>query len=269
MQVRNILVPVDFSPVSLQALDYAVALAAAPSAEVAVLHITDPGDPGPSHKEFTSPEHLMHLLARDHRVGRMKHRCLIEEGPVAATILRQRQRLGSDLVVMGTHGAGTLKRKWLGTQTTAVMGRSPVPVLAVPEAAVFSGLKKVAVATDLAESDLEAIQETVSLLAPFSPELLFIFIQPSPREAVPAEYRMEEVSPQIRQFIDYPAVRFYISSHPGLLEGLDSFSRTSDASMLVMVTHARRFAEKLLAPAATLQMARRTAVPLLAIPLAG
>jgi nucleotide-binding universal stress UspA family protein len=53
-------------------------------------------------------------------------------GPVGETIAGFARDGGFDLLVMGTHGYGALRRLVTGSVTTQVLARSTVPVLLVP-----------------------------------------------------------------------------------------------------------------------------------------
>jgi nucleotide-binding universal stress UspA family protein len=56
---------------------------------------------------------------------------VIEEHVIHEGILDTARELGVDLIVMGSHGRHGLEKLLLGSVTTRVLGRSPVPVLVV------------------------------------------------------------------------------------------------------------------------------------------
>jgi nucleotide-binding universal stress UspA family protein len=53
------------------------------------------------------------------------------DGPIAATLLRQTQATGAGLVVMTTHGRGSLSRLWLGSVADRMVRQTTVPLLLV------------------------------------------------------------------------------------------------------------------------------------------
>jgi nucleotide-binding universal stress UspA family protein len=55
----------------------------------------------------------------------------VGRGGVQSTMLRAAQR--ADLVVLGRRGSGAVKRMFVGSNSIAVAGRSPVPVVIVPD----------------------------------------------------------------------------------------------------------------------------------------
>jgi nucleotide-binding universal stress UspA family protein/CheY-like chemotaxis protein len=149
--IQRILCPVDFSPCSEAALRYATSLADAVGADVEVLHVfwevppylpVDPtafGMPADGTRTMTtylrdqSQERLDALVAQlderwHHRIA--KRSMAGEPGP---RIVEACEAEGYDLVVMGTHGHGALRRVLLGSVADKVVRASPVPVLIVPQ----------------------------------------------------------------------------------------------------------------------------------------
>lgn len=54
-------------------------------------------------------------------------------GPGAEEILAQADRLGADLIVMGSHGRHGVEKLLLGSTTERLIRKSHIPVLTVPE----------------------------------------------------------------------------------------------------------------------------------------
>jgi nucleotide-binding universal stress UspA family protein len=138
---QNILVAIDFSESSMLALTHARRLAEHPGARLHLCHIT-PGagidapvslgmnipDEFPEAKEARAQlQHVRALLgpAIDVEVH-------VRIGEPVATLLALIQELKPDIFVVGSHGKGMLKRALLGSVSTAMAQRSPVPVLVVP-----------------------------------------------------------------------------------------------------------------------------------------
>lgn len=140
LTLQTILVPTDCAGESLEALRYALALAAEYGALVVVLHVVrlELGGEGLGIPRAQ----LLHDLAeaaRDQlrRVvellahGPVPPQIVIAEGRPDVEILDQAQKRGADLIVMSAHRHAGLLR-WLHPQTAAhVMREAPCPVLMV------------------------------------------------------------------------------------------------------------------------------------------
>jgi universal stress protein A len=143
--LRQILVPTDFSDESRAALAYAAALAETFNASLHVLHVLQAivaTEPVPVQYESrqlegaveaTAWEELRELLAGDD-YARLKATLAIEWGLPVAEISRYAQEHEIDLIAMGTHGRGGLKRLILGSVAESTVRGAPCPVLTIHHA---------------------------------------------------------------------------------------------------------------------------------------
>lgn len=140
MQLRTILHPTDYSPLSQAALRFAVDLAQKWNAEVLILHVVDSLLPEHlSYGEATAqrqPETYQHQLWDELRkvapadpAVRVEH--LLREGEPASAIVQVAQERNCDLIVLGSHGRTGLERVLLGSIAEQVMRHSLCPVLIV------------------------------------------------------------------------------------------------------------------------------------------
>jgi nucleotide-binding universal stress UspA family protein len=136
----SILCPVDFSDVSVRALQKAIALANADGAHLTLLHVTDPlldaaaraAGTEDTITEQTQAE-LQKLLAAvspEGAKGRMAVSASV--GEPAQEILREALESKADLIVMGTQGRGAAGRLLMGSTATRVLEATTTPVLVVP-----------------------------------------------------------------------------------------------------------------------------------------
>lgn len=139
---KNILVPVDFGEASEAALAYAVDLAEGTDAKVFVLHSYElplvglPDGVVSATAELTGRVVRAAQQALDELVRRYEKRKVpvtshLEQGDAREVILRQAERLGADLIVIGTHGRRGIARALIGSVAESVVRTSPVPVLTV------------------------------------------------------------------------------------------------------------------------------------------
>jgi nucleotide-binding universal stress UspA family protein len=150
---RRGLIPVDFSETSRHALETAATLVG-PSAELHVLHIDDAGleerlraaGLAPEAIERYGREHMQRIEAqmRDFlsasALGETKATWRIEAGYPPTAILEAAQRLGCDLIALGTHGRSLIHRLLVGGVARHVMNEAPCDVLAVkPPLSQFAG----------------------------------------------------------------------------------------------------------------------------------
>jgi nucleotide-binding universal stress UspA family protein len=148
--IKKILVPVDLSEISLNALDTAVALAKKHNAVVQVLYVIEikPGsfeDSGFQSNNYltNSSDVLTALAGAIQHANDIKPILLQEEGNVTDTIIKTSLQQHSDVIIMGTHGASGYRDGFIGTNTYSVIKNSSCPVLTVPPKRKYLSFKKI------------------------------------------------------------------------------------------------------------------------------
>lgn len=149
IELKQILCPVDFSEFSRRALDHALGVARCYGSTVTALHVAAPMPvvvPGPSFLGAETPppislppvdraaiaERVQRLADAEHVPGVKVVTLVVEAPEVYREILTQAERLGSDLVVMGTHGRSGFERLFLGSTAEKVLRKARCPVMTVP-----------------------------------------------------------------------------------------------------------------------------------------
>ena len=134
----KILVATDFSQTSDRALEHALSLARSYSSRIFLTHVV-PSDlmMAPELAAASSDEMRRAARAEMERIessGRffgVPHEVLIEEGSLWPNLEKLIHKLGIDLVVVGTHGKGTVQKVLIGSSAEEVFRQAQVPVLTV------------------------------------------------------------------------------------------------------------------------------------------
>ena len=136
----RLLVPIDGSDCSLDALEYDAVVAKLAKASIDVLHVLEPVSYG---LDFTFESAQQRVQARERLTKKVDELCaalsasgLTVKGHVVGglpsdSILSQAEGLSSDVIVMGTHGRRGLSHALAGSVTEAVLRRAQCPILTV------------------------------------------------------------------------------------------------------------------------------------------
>ena len=155
--MKNIVVPTDFSDNANNALKYAINLAIQFGSKVHLIHAyeiptTQTGVVGSLRRfmEQDAEEGLSKIVAeyKDHFIKESRLEAQAIEGYTDEVIYGYAKRLGADLIVMGTQGAGAVKGIFFGSNTSKVISNSAVPVLAVPKGYSYKMIKDITLAID-------------------------------------------------------------------------------------------------------------------------
>ena len=141
---KHILVPVDGSETSLQAVSKAAELAKAFNSEVTAVYVLDPypftgvgADFAYGQAQYLSAATAEANKALEDVTERMKDtgvtvKTLVGEGhAIHEGIVRVGENVGADLIVMGSHGRRGLEKLELGSVAQRVLQTAKVPVLVV------------------------------------------------------------------------------------------------------------------------------------------
>jgi nucleotide-binding universal stress UspA family protein len=138
--IQKILVPTDFSAHADEAFRVAQALARPLGAEVILFHVAQaPAVVSEGGRLLTDPSRgeAVNLWDRFQRLQpagppvRVGHEVIVADRPGAGHVLEMLDKLGCDLIVMGTHGSSWLKQRLFGSLTEEVVRRARCPVMVV------------------------------------------------------------------------------------------------------------------------------------------
>ena len=278
--MKNILVPVDFSPHSEKAIDFAIRFAKLSKAKVIVINACELL--GVRSKIQTSLEktYNQQIIDKAYEQLELIRKSIKEtekidinvrlyEGPIIETILKAVELHEADLVVMGTLGESGAKERIFGSKTSAVIGKATVPVLAVPFLYDWTNPKKILLAiNDFDHSNgIDPLAEICRIVK----ASLQVAIFTDKNTEGPVTYLIEGKG--LSEFEKRLQVRFpRIKISAIHLEGrrfqstMEEYIQENDIDMLAMITHKRNLVTGLFKRSMTRKMSYHINIPLLAIP---
>lgn len=160
--MKTLLVPVDFSPVSMNAVHYAVDMAMDIGASIVLANMYEiPVTFTEVPVAAVSLEEMKHLsetmLANlktnlEHQTdGKLKIYTASKLGAVTTEVEALCEKLDPLAVVMGTKGATGLERLFVGSNTLSLIRSSHYPILVVPPGAVYKKIEQIGFASDINE----------------------------------------------------------------------------------------------------------------------
>jgi nucleotide-binding universal stress UspA family protein len=138
--IRKILVPTDFSAHADEAFRVAHTLARAVGAEVILFHVARPpavvAEGGrlvtdPAKEIAANLWDCFHSVQPSDPKVRVEHEVIVADRPGADHVIDILDKLGCDLIVMGTHGHSWIKQRLFGSVTEEVVRRAHCPVMVV------------------------------------------------------------------------------------------------------------------------------------------
>jgi nucleotide-binding universal stress UspA family protein len=195
--MKKILVPVDFSPSSKLAVEYALAMAERTSAGIHVLHAWEVpaylrpdlmlwvGDVSATLADHVwhEAEKAMKAFLEDAKVtGRSDVTFEVVAGQPLATIMSAIETGTYDFIAMGTHGRSGFSHLALGSVAERVVRHSKLPVLTVHArqgSAVTMTMKRLLVPTDYSEHSKRAFSMAADLAKEFGGSIELLHVWPA------------------------------------------------------------------------------------------
>lgn len=177
-KIKKILVPVDFSANSKHGLKYALNLCKDQSIILEVLHVINPiynplasteSDNSPTKKAvgeavLNIKSFLNEVFAETGSTHVRSTTTNIEIGKTADVICRIAKRDEIDLIIMSTKGYRSSETNFLGSISTAVLKKSKVGILFIPEYSKIDKIKRAVYTTSFENSDPIHIWKATKLL---------------------------------------------------------------------------------------------------------
>jgi nucleotide-binding universal stress UspA family protein len=272
--MKKILVPVDFSKVSMNAVNYAAHLAMQSGTRMQLFYVcfapglisTNTTIELPSADQLRREgiedlEKLKRKLTKRHEGIRIDCECVC--GFPVDEIRLYAEKNKFDLIVMGTQGAGFLSERFLGSTTTSLIGHCVTPVLAIDRKVRFRPAKRIVFATDFVETRPQVLKPLKDLAKLFGAEIFILNIVVEPvvaptMEEMIAAYKLDRSLQNVHH-------TFFYKHSPHVVESLNDFISLHKMDMVVMVSRRHSFFSRLLQEPHTKQMAFHAKVPVLAL----
>lgn len=278
MRIEKILVPIDFSLTSENALKAAIHIAEQHKAKLYLLHIIEPGilmfaQDGSLIFDITSDsidkehEHrLEKLYDRFKSKGYWEVESVVKHGEVTPLIVQTAEEIEADLLVMGSHGTETSLDDLLGTNAYSVVKRAKCPVLTIPTHYHWEGIHKVLFPIRSVLGALDKYPITEALLSPSdNPEWLLVGL--NDQEKADDKAKVEEFVGQFTQFLTSQNKQFKLSNYEGenLAGKVLEMSNTEGVNLIVMTTSTTTSFAKYLAGSYSQQVVNHSRIPVLSV----
>lgn len=273
--METIIVPTDFSSISLNAANYGAEMASSINAELLLLHISVlpvaySEVPYPIENiDLTSDAEEKILRVKNELVERTGGKIKIDtEVRTAATVSGELANYCKSkkpyAVVMGTQGSSAIERAFFGSNTINAVKHLSSPVIVVPPEAKFTNIKKIGLACDLKNVD-----ETVpfaqirSLVNQFNADLYILHINPEGEKGYTVEKTIE--SKALQNMLDdlHPFYRFI--DFDDIEAGLEEFAETNNLDLLITVPKRHNILDKIFRKSHSKKLVMHTHVPIMAI----
>ncbi|MEQ8470087.1 MAG: universal stress protein [Marinoscillum sp.] len=273
MNVKNILVPIDFSACSKNALKFAISMAKKFGAKIHMVNAVHMHHPHPDFiggslidsimidYETQVKESFKELESEIIELKDVPHEADRFISYLTDAIYSESEQKNIDLIIMGTRAQHDTIEHLIGTRTTDIIETSKVPVIVIPENVSDFSIQKIGFASDLSEiKNYERLKLISDFASMFDAKVYVFSIVDDPDKLTTKDQKLlKEISARFKNN-DCTARTVQSDS---ITDGIVNFTNAHNLDMLAMIPRQRSFFGKLFKSSVTKNIAIDIQIPLL------
>ena len=272
--MKNILVPVDFSEPSANALEVAARIANLQGAGITVLHMLGISESVVTKyktQEFEEARYYMMLARKRFKtfldkpyLKGIKTNQIVQNYKIFSELNNVAKEQHSDLIVMGSHGTSGLTEFFVGSNTEKVVRTSDIPVMVIKAPDPDFEIKTILFGCDFKDESILAYKNVKEFANLFSAGLKLIYVN-TPYHKFISSSALEK---QIKTFFyksGEEEQKVIIYNDYSVEQGLMNYSKEGDYSLLAIPTHGRKRLSHLLLGSIAEDVANRANLPVLTL----
>lgn len=283
--MNKILVPIDFSDASINALKLAAQLAVRADASLYLLHINEmaPYVIPVSEYAYTASaavdveeydkaaesrmQNLKAEILGEPRFSKLNIETEVREGLMIPVLRSVNEEEGIDLIVMSTLGASGWKEVFVGSNTERVIRHATCPVLVIPD-----GVHELKIRRVLVPSTLKPDQKIVFKTAKLWQDLLGFDVQTLYINDPLNAPTLGSIEAEKNRLVEEASLKHvYLHIYGQTLNeeaAILAYAKEAEADLIVMGTHQRHGLSHLMFGSITEDTANHAHVPVLTVPIA-
>lgn len=273
--IKNILVPVDFSDNSENALAFACGFSNKLNAKISLLHSYQVPIPVSDTLVLPISEKEVRKIALD-GLNRMRKDA---ERKFPGTSINIQATLGmtdieipafakscnAEIIIMGTHGASGIAEFLIGSNTANVMENAEVPVMAIPDKANFNGIKKMVFAADYGNHNFSHMHFLIQVAKQFDAEIILLHVSSGKIKDNFEDLEIGRFQERIIKESGYKNISYRMLEDKDVFHGVSTYIELFPPDLVVMSMHDRTLTQKIFSRSITKRMAYHSHVPVLAL----
>ncbi len=244
---KHLLVPIDFKPESLAALDYAIKVADTIEADIHLLYVI----------EIESPL-LKMVLTSDQRDliiegAKKKLEALsleksslykgtictrVTQGKIYNEIIKSAVESKADLIIMGRKDSSDMVKNFTGTNTLHIIRESNIPVITLKKEISGAGCKHILLPLDPSKQVIKQVSNSIQMARLLSARVSIISVLPVDSASLEIKYstRLNDIRTLFEQYKIPCQYNLIKKTNPDLHNIFNEHAREVDADLIVIMT---------------------------------
>lgn len=247
--MKKILVPFDFSALSMSALRFAIELAEAAHGQVTALHVVSIA---PVYLESRDPNvysvgsaPILSELSREaiEHFARVKGELKtsiepgfrVEQGLLHQIVIKTIHETEADLVVMGTNGINGIAEVLMGSNTEKIVRSAPVPVISIHRGQRISQIRNIVFPTTIDLDQHRFIWQIRALQSFFGAHLHLLYVKTP--DVKDTDKTLADMLGDLAEYYNLSEYSVHVTHASTEEKGVLKFASRMPGSMIAMATH--------------------------------
>lgn len=273
--MKTIIVPTDFSEVSLNAVYYAADMACVIHTDLSLIHVCPipvvlsevPVPPYTLAELVDDAKEKMTLLKEEvmNRTGkRIKITTTVKTGEPVHGIYEHCDAMNTYAIVMGVEDSGAFDRFLFGSKTISAIKELVWPVIVVPPGVKFTSISKIGLACDF-KKVVETIpfKEIKMLVNNFNAELHVLHVSPHGTDSYSKETNEESI--WLHEILGNLNPKYHFITDTDIEKGIAQFAEKNNIDLLITIPKKHNFISKIFQHSHSKRLVLHSHVPVMAI----
>ena len=271
--MKQILVAIDFSKNSIQALEYAISIANIVKAHIMMVWVDKPDtedsiyknkDHEHRHEAKLRFEELVAKYSKSLKKGTLSFK--LRKGKVYKEVANQAKYNDAYLIIAGSHGVSGFKSFMIGSNASKIVTYSPCPVVTLRE--TYSSkkiIKKIVLPVDNSSSTRQKVPFAMELAQSFGSEIHVLEVQSSTLKSIRA--KVTSYTAQVEKFLTENKVQHVVKSvdASNITTATIKYAEEEKADLIVIMTEQEEETSNIWMGPYAMQMVNNSPIPVLSI----
>ncbi|HOX77549.1 MAG TPA: universal stress protein [Bacteroidales bacterium] len=271
--MKKILVAIDFSECSINALEHAITIARKADAGIEMIFVIRPDS---SREMFTEGPQTMSAMVKDKfdelvekyqpLMGKNKLEYLIKEGKVYHEIVKEADKKEIFLVMAGTHGSSGFEEFWMGSNANRIVSAIKKPVITIRGGvSINRHLEKIILPLDSTPETRQKVPFTAYMARIFDAEVHVLRVYTSSVKAVIR--KVDSYAEQVVKHLEEDNIKYVLESveADNISDSTIEYALKVNANLISIMTEQETAAKNLLLGPYAQQMVNHSPIPVLSI----
>ncbi len=271
--MKRILVAVDFSECSINALEHGITIANKAEANLDMIFVAKPDS---SRDIFTEGTETLKAMVRDRfeeivekyqpAMGKLKLGYIIKEGKVYREIVREAERKDVFLAVAGTHGSSGFEEFWIGSNAFRLVSSLAKPVITIRGGVnIKRNLEKIVLPIDSTVETRQKVPFTSYMAKIFNAEVHILRLYSSTVMAVKSI--VDSYAEQVMKHLEEDNVKYVLEAQEAdnLTDATIDYALKINANLISIMTEQETTTRNIILGPYAQQMVNHSPIPVLCI----